>query len=214
MKNRASNPDHRPSLLRRAGVTQGRGFTLVELMIAVVIIGVLASLTIYGVRNSILNSKTSEAGVVIGDVMARQEQFLLETHRYLNVTGDVTGDDDYYPEGGFDGRQMIQWGADGGCQGLAYDGTTAVSCVDGFRALGVNVSNPVRFRYAVTTFDAGGVPPVPSSHVTGFNVNNVTSPKDGYVVVALSDLDGDGDQRTAVVGSSMRANLYMENQGE
>ncbi|MCH2108358.1 MAG: prepilin-type N-terminal cleavage/methylation domain-containing protein [Polyangiaceae bacterium] len=184
------------SSARRSGLFR-RGFTLIELMIAVVIIGILASIAVYGVRKYVLQSKTAEARSMITDIMGAQETYKTETFAYLNVTPDS---DTYYPaQLDTSGQVAVQWG-----------GTGCSNCLENFQTLGVSPDGPVYFRYSVVA--------APSGALSAGSGITYTLPDPGrwwYVVKAASDLDGSGDgvPYTVFAASSERSEIIVSNPG-
>ena len=63
-----------------------RGFTLVELMIVVVIIGVLVAIAYPSYRNYVIKSNRSAAESVIMSAANRQEQFMLDARQYSTAS--------------------------------------------------------------------------------------------------------------------------------
>lgn len=70
------------------------GFTLMELMIVVAIVGILASLAIFMFTRHIAKAKASEVPAVFGELKLREQQYHLENEEYLSTGAN---DDDYFP---------------------------------------------------------------------------------------------------------------------
>ena len=64
------------------------GFTLVELMIVVAIIGILAALAIYGVRRYLASAKTSEAKNNIGAISRGGQQAYERESNQTEILGE------------------------------------------------------------------------------------------------------------------------------
>ena len=67
--------------------TRQCGFTLIEILVVVAIIGVLAAIAVPSYRNSIIASNRSVAQAALLDLANRQEQFFLDNRTY---TSDLT----------------------------------------------------------------------------------------------------------------------------
>ena len=126
---------------------QRKGFTLIELMIVVAIIGILAAIAIPNFIRYQLRSKTTEVKVVMGGIKTSQESFRAEYDNYVaavrNPAAAVT-------------TVKVPWDTVGcatNCTRQNNAGCTRFACI------GYEPAGQVYYRYQTTnTLAAAGVP--------------------------------------------------------
>ena len=65
-----------------------RGFSLIELMIALVIVAILAAIAIPGYRNYVMRVNRNDATAALLKIAAAQEKFYLQNNTYTNNLDD------------------------------------------------------------------------------------------------------------------------------
>ena len=72
------------SRTRHAGPPSNAGFTLIELMIAVVVIGILAAIAIPLYGDSVTRSKIIDGTTKLGDFRTQMEKYFMDNRTYIN----------------------------------------------------------------------------------------------------------------------------------
>ena len=126
--------------------TNRKGFTLIELMIVVAIIGILAAIAIPNFIRYQLRSKTTEAKVVLGGVKTSEESFRAEYDEYAPVRTTPAG---------APGTTKASWDATN-CTGCTREATG--NCSE-FSCIGYEPAGQVYYQYGTARMTAGGMAP-------------------------------------------------------
>jgi prepilin-type N-terminal cleavage/methylation domain-containing protein len=175
-----------------------RAFTLIEVMITVVIVGVLAVIAAVGYRAWVRSSHTTEATDILSHIRSAEESFRAENGVYLDISTAL--DLGYLYPAKTPGAFTTAWGASCGF------------CSHQWSAINVEVNAPVAFGYAVYA-PVDPTTPAPALKLnSGTAVAPITPGAPWYIAEAVADVNGDGIY-TRIYAFSSTSTLLIDNEG-
>lgn len=185
------------SMSRRHARRTQAGFTLVELMTVVVIVGILAAVGIALLRKHVFSSKTTEVAAMVQSIRVAQERWRAENHGYLDVSQTLTH---WYPMN-TPNKTKYHWDQPAG------------NDYPKWRLLAPTVAGPVQAGYAVRAGAPFTPMAVPDTASKPAWPAAAAQNEPWFVIQARADTDGDGDP-AMFLASSLNGELYIENEGE
>lgn len=177
-----------------------RGFTLIELAVVVVIVGVLSVLAMVGYRRLILSSKLTEARSMIQGIKLAQESYKAERGVYVSIAKDKG-----CPTASLDDTGKVKTAWNTACP--SGGGTT-------WSALQMHADGAVQFQYftvAGTTAD----PALPDDFKITVTGLATLKGRPWYIAAARANLDNDSTtDPTELVSTSAGTDIFVYNEGQ
>jgi len=170
-----------------------RGFTLVELLAVVAMIGILAAIATVGYRRYLHSAAVASAKAVVGSIRISQESIRAETLAYLNCSTTTTN---WYPSV-----------PNGKKKHFNNPSHSDDAC---WRMLNVVTDSPTTFGFTVVAGAPGAAMPSP---VTQQKPTWPTTTEPWYMVQAAGNADNDGTF-CYLLSSSLNGEVYVENESE
>jgi prepilin-type N-terminal cleavage/methylation domain-containing protein len=169
------------------------GFTLVELMITVAILGILSAVALVSFRRFTRRARATEAYNMLGMIRMRQESYRSEFSQFANVSGALTT---FWPTTVNANPQ--DW----------YAGVP-----DGWTQLGVRPTGRVYYQYSTTAGMPPAVPSVPGAAPADLGYSTLPTQDAWWVAHARGDLDDDGTL-SLFEAASFTSGVYVERETE
>jgi prepilin-type N-terminal cleavage/methylation domain-containing protein len=184
----------------RSERTLARGFTLVELMTTVVIVGILAVVAYAAYGKFVTYSHTTEVNSVLSGIKNRQEAYKAETGIYLGVSSTLAANQNtsgwntaLYPHCtaglAVPGVQKVAWPS----------GACSTGCCVGWQKLKVQTTAPT--YYGFTTIAGAGGTPTAAVSIDGTAIVWPAATGPWFIATGVADTDGNGIFTTSVISS-------------